>query len=90
MPRRRVVVDALAMSFEAGFVPGWTELASAANVGEDKDAAVLEPKLADDRRITRRHGHLESAIGIEQRGVGAVVLDVFPVDDEVGDAGAVF
>ena len=35
-------------------------------------------------------GDLEAAVCGEERGVGAVVLEVFAVDDEVGDFGAVF
>ena len=85
-----VVVDALAVGLEAGFVPGGAELAAAADVGEDEDAAVLEPELADGGGVARGFGDFEAAVGVEQRGVGAVVLHVFAVDDEVGDLGAVF
>ena len=84
-----VVVDALAVGLEAGLMPGGTELAAAANVGEDVDAAMLEPQLADVGGIVGRLGDLEAAIGVEQRGVGAVELHVLAMDDEVGDAGAV-
>jgi hypothetical protein len=43
-----VIVDALAVGLEAGFVPGWTELAASANVSEDRDATALKPELAED------------------------------------------
>ncbi len=85
-----VVIDALAVGFEAGLVPGGAELAAAADVGEDVDAAVLEPELAEGAGVGGRVGDLEAAVCGEERGVGAVVLEVFAVDDEVGDLGAVF
>ena len=78
------------MGFEAGFVPGGTELAAATDVGEDEDAAVFKPEFADDRGVIGSGWDLESAVGVEQGGTGAVVFDVFAMDDEVGDAGAVF
>ena len=84
-----VVVDALAVGLEAGLMPGGAELAAAADVGEHKDAAVLEPQLADVGRVAGRLGDLEAAVGVEQRGVGAVELHVLGVDDEVGNLGAV-
>ena len=79
----------LAMGLEAGLVPGGAELAAAADVGEDEDAAALQPQLADDAGVARGFGDLEAAVGRQQGGVGAVVLDVLAVDDEVGDFGAV-
>jgi len=38
-----VVVDALAMRLQPGFVPRGAELAAAANVGQNKHAALLDP-----------------------------------------------
>src|SRR5580698_750422 len=40
---REVLVDALAMGFETGFMPGWAELAAATYVCEDEGAASLKP-----------------------------------------------
>ena len=79
----------LAVGLEAGLVPCGAELAAAADVGEDVDAAALEPELADDAGVARGLGDLEAAVGGHEGGVGAVVLDVLAVDDEVGDLGAV-
>ena len=84
-----VVVDDLAVGLEAGFVPGGAELAATADVGEDVDAAALKPELADDAGVARGLGDLEATVGGHERGVGAVILDVFAVDDEVGDLGSV-
>ena len=79
----------LAVGLEAGLVPCGAELAAAANVGEDVDAAAFKPEFADDAGVARCLRDLEAAVGGHQRGVGAVVLDVLAVDDEVGDLGAV-
>jgi hypothetical protein len=99
MPRRRgevifahggeVVVDALTMGLQAGFVPCGTELAASADVGEDEDASAREPEVADDAGVMRRHGDLEAAVSGHDGGVGAVVLQVLTADDEVGDFGSV-
>src|ERR1700722_5795486 len=77
------------MGLEAGFVPSGAELAAAADIGKAVDAATLKPKLADDAGVARGLGDLEATVGCHQRWVGAVVLDVLAVDDEVGDFGAV-
>ncbi len=74
---------------EARLVPGRTELAAAADVGERVDAALLQPQLAGDGAVGRRLARFEPTIGIEQGRVAAVELDVLPVDKEVGDPGAV-
>ena len=49
-----VVVDPLPVRLEPGFVPRRAELAAAADVGQHKDAAALQPQLAHHRR--RRYG----------------------------------
>src|SRR5258708_35842231 len=77
------------MGLEAGLVPGGAELAAAANVGQDEDAAAFKPEFADNAGVARSLRELEAAVGRHQRGVGAVVLDVFAVDDEIRDFGAV-
>ena len=46
-----VVVDALAVGLQAGLVPGGAELAAAADVGQDVDAAALQPELAEDAGV---------------------------------------
>ena len=58
-----VVVDALAVGFEAGLVPGGAEFAAAADVGQHIDAAALQPELADDAGVARGLGDLEAAVG---------------------------
>ena len=71
-------------------MPCGAELAAAADVGEDVDSAALEPELAEGSGVGGRARDLEAAVCGEEGGVGAVVLEVFAVDDEVGDFGAVF
>ena len=85
-----VFVDALAMGFETGFMPGWAELAAATYICEDEDTTSLKPQFAKDRIVERRHGDLKSAIGVHQSGIRAVVLDVFAANEEVWDFGSVF
>ncbi len=48
-----VVVRALPVLLQRGFVPVGTELAAAADAGDDEDAAALEPGRAGCRRCTR-------------------------------------
>ena len=71
-------------------MPCGAELAAAADVGEDVDAAALEPEFAEGSGVGWRVGDLEAAVCGEEGGVRAVVLEVFAVDDEVGELGAVF
>ena len=71
--RGEVVVDELAVGFEAGLVPCGAELAATPDVGEDVDAAALEPQLADDAGVawaSRRPGsrrRLSSGLGWSRR-----------------------
>lgn len=87
---REVLVDALAMGFETGFMPGWAELSAAPYVCEDEGAASLKPKLAEDGVVERCHGDLKAAVCVHHGGIRAVVLDVLVSDEEVWDFGPVF
>ena len=66
-------------------MPGWTKLAAAANIGQDIDAAALQPKLADvmpNSRAFRRPGSRRRRL---IRWVGAIVLNILAADYEIGD-----
>src|SRR5207247_1471408 len=87
--RGEIVVDALAMLFQAGAVPRGPELPSAANVGEHEDAAALQPRRARRAAVVGSVRDLESAVRAEQGGVGAVVFHAVAMDDEEGNLGAI-
>src|SRR5271170_4844309 len=77
------------MFFASGFMPGWAELAAAADVGDDVNAAFFEPGDADAGAVPWHHRDFEAAIAVLPRGVIAVEFQVFTADLEVGDFGAV-
>ena len=70
-------------------MPLRTELAAAADVGDDVDPSLLEPGRADRGAIGGEHGDLEPAVTVEQGRVIAVLSEVLAGDLEIGDAGAV-
>ena len=85
-----IIIDALPMGLEPGFVPRRTEFAAAANVGEHEDAAALEPQLAQLSGIRRRARIQKSAVRIENRRSTAIHLHRLGMHDEVGNLRAVF
>src|SRR6185369_15853644 len=87
--RREIVVDQLAIHAEAGVMPLRPELAAAANVGEDVNAALLEPQLATSRRIGGRLRALKPAISVDERRIVVIERHVAAIDDEIGDLGPV-
>src|SRR6185436_21143454 len=75
--------------FHGGLVPGRSELAPAADVGEDVDAASREPGGSEDSAVLGDHGVFESAVRVEKRRSGAVGLRPFGTNHEVRDFRAV-
>ena len=65
------------------------ELAAAADVGHDVNAALLQPGRADAGAVAGQHGDLESAVAVEQGRVVAVEGQPFLRDLEVGNPRAV-
>ena len=86
--RLEIVVGLLAILLQRRLMPGRTELAAAADVGEHKDAALVEPQHAEVRRIARRQRNLEAAIAVENGRRGACVS--FGRDHEIRNLRAVF
>ncbi len=84
-----VVVAALLELLDGRLVPGRPVLAAAADVGDDPDAAVFVPGLADAARVAGRQRDLEAAVAVQQRRVLAIGLRALGPDDEVGHLGAV-
>ena len=70
--RDEIVEGALAVALQRGLVPVRAELAAAADIGDDIDAALFQPQLAERAGIGRGHRHLEPAIAVEQRRRRAV------------------
>ena len=87
--RGEVVIDDLALRLESRFMPRRTKLATATNVRQYVDAALLQPEFAGDGVIRRRLRDLETAIRRQQRGIRAVELHVLRMHDEVGNLRAV-
>src|SRR6266550_5791890 len=85
-----IVVDALAMFFQAGAVPLRSELAAAANVGENEDATTLEPRRARRRAVIRCVRYLESTVCAEEGRIAAIELHAITVDDEERNLRPVF
>ena len=73
--RDEIVEGALALALQRGLVPFRAELAAAADIGDDIDAALLEPQLAERAGIGRGHRHLKPAIAVEQ-GRGMFSMNV--------------
>ena len=88
--RDEVVVSLVTIRLERRLVPLGTELAAAADVGEDVDPSLLEPGRAEDGAVRGEHRDLETAVAVEQGRVLAVLSQVLAGDLEVGNAGAVF
>ena len=84
-----VIVNYLPMRLEASLVPGGAELAAAANVCEHINTTMFEPELTGISKVGRRAGGLESAVSSKHRGIVAIVVDRFRMDDEVRDLCAV-
>ena len=70
-----VVEDILLASAGAGIVPGFAVFAAAAEAGLRVDAAHLHPHDVGGRELGHE-GDVEAAVGVEQRGCGAVELRV--------------
>src|SRR2546430_4712994 len=69
-------------------MPVFSELGAAAKVGDGKNAAVLEPDVAATDEIGRE-ASVEAAVSGEQRGIVAVQLQSFFVEDKHWNLGAV-
>ena len=85
----QVVIDALAIHFQAGLVPGRTELAAAADICDDIGPAIFQPQPTAHARIGRADRHLKPAIGVEQGRRRPVHDRVFMAHDEIGHHRAV-
>ena len=89
-----VVIDALAMIFEARLMPRGAELVAAADIGDRDRAAPGEPRLTGRERsvtvvpVPGRKRQLEAAIAVEDRRDRA--FDILRADQEIGNLGAVF
>src|SRR2546428_802591 len=68
---REIIEHSLLPGEIASLVPFLTELAAAANICHDIDAAAIEPKSACEIEI-RRHAHAVSTVAVEQRRIIAV------------------
>ncbi len=54
-------------------MPGRSEFAAAADIGEHVDAAALEPRLADAGVVMREHRDLEATVTVEHcRGMAGI------------------
>src|SRR6185312_15878995 len=72
----------------AGPVPVLAMLAAAAQVGQGVEAAGLEPWQHAAVEL-RRRGDAETTIAVKKRGIAAVPLQTFLMDQEHADSGAV-
>src|SRR4029077_13050233 len=81
--------DVLLFVEHAGAVPVFAEFGAATQVGHREDAAVLHPEIGSAAE-GGREADIESAVGGEQRGILAVFLNAFLVNDKHGHARAVF
>ena len=70
-------------------MPFRAELATAADVGDDEDAALLHPRRADQSVVARRERHLEPAVSVQQGRGCTVELQALPRHLEVGNLRAV-
>ena len=64
--RDEILEGVAAAGFQRGLVPFRTELAAAADIGDDIDAALFEPEPAGGAEIGRGQRHLKPAIAVEQ------------------------
>src|ERR1700689_4223047 len=87
--RIEVVVNALAVSLEASLMPCRAELATAANIGQHINSAMLQPELARHRMVVRRIRDLESAISGQQSRIRAVVANILAMYHEVRHLGSI-
>src|SRR5262245_38529267 len=79
----KVIVDPLPVCLQPGFVPRWPEFAATADICQHEYSVSLEPQLAARSTVRGLLGKLESAICRQERGVRAVILHGFAMDDEV-------
>src|SRR5262245_55575055 len=84
-----VVLRAFFLLADPRLVPGRAKLRAAADIGNDIDAAALEPGLDDAHRVGGEDGDKETAIAIEDGRRAAVERKVLWTDLEIGDAYAV-
>src|SRR6266446_5836376 len=70
-------------------MPVFSELGPPAEIGHSKDASVLEPNIAAANEAGRQ-ADVKTAVSGEQRGVVAVQLQSFFMEDKHGNLGAVF
>ena len=80
-----IVERPLPLGFQRRLVPVRTVFAAAADIGDDVRAAAFQPELAQQAVIARRRGRLETAVRVQDRRRGAVVLHIGGVHDEVRD-----
>ena len=86
---KEVVEDVLFVQKHARLVPGFSKLASAAQVGHGIDAPAFQKRDVAGAEAGRQ-ADVEAAVGIEQRGVGAVHGKSLFVHDKHGNTRAVF
>jgi len=78
--RNEIVEHVLLVLEHARPVPILAELAAAAQCGERKDAALLDPR--DGARVETRHlGRVEAAVACQQGGMAAVQRDAIAMHD---------
>lgn len=75
-----IIICVLAANFGSGFVPGFSVLRSATNIGEAPDSAHVHPDGAGCAEPRGLAG-TKSAVGVHEGGVLAGELEVFAVDD---------
>ncbi len=71
-----VFIGMMPILLQCSLVPGRAKLATTADVGNDKNAALLQPGLANGGAVIRHHRYFKTAVAVQQRRVAAIALHI--------------
>ena len=74
---------------QRGAVPGGTELAAAADIGDRINAALFEPQFAERAGVGRGQRHLKPAIAVKQCRRRAIERQPLGAHDRIGNRSAI-
>mmetsp|Transcript_45510 Transcript_45510/g.67065 ORF Transcript_45510/g.67065 Transcript_45510/m.67065 type:complete len:285 (-) Transcript_45510:75-929(-) len=87
--RFHVFIAFVTVFFQRSLMPFGAILSPTANVGDDFNASLFEPRSSNRGGVARKHGNFESTIGIEKGWVISIEYQILASHHEVGYFGSI-